>query len=155
MKIFYSQGASSGMNFNKAIVAGNLTRDVELRSTPSGQSVANFSVATNRFYTDSAGQKQTEVEFHNIVAWGKLAELCNQYLAKGRSVLIEGRLKTRSWQDQSGQTKYRTEIIAETIQFGPKPGGGTGGPTTTEEQIIEEPINNKDNEEIKVEDIPF
>ena len=143
------------MNFNKAIVAGNLTRDVELRSTPSGQSVANFSVATNRFYTDSAGQKQTEVEFHNIVAWGKLAELCNQYLAKGRSVLIEGRLKTRSWQDQSGQTKYRTEIIAETIQFGPKPGGGTGGPTTTEEQIIEEPINNKDNEEIKVEDIPF
>lgn len=143
------------MNFNKVIIVGNLTRDVELRSTPSGQSVANFSVATNRFYTDSSGQKQSDVEFHNVVAWGKLAELCHQYLAKGRMVLIEGRLKTRNWQDQSGQTKYRTEIIAEVIQFGPRP-AGTETPAS-EEQIVEEPIENenKGDEEIKVEDIPF
>lgn len=109
------------MNLNKVFIIGNLTRDVDLRTTPSGQSVASFGVATNRFWTDQAGQKQQEAEFHNVVVWGRQAEIANQYLAKGRMVMIEGRLRTRSWDDQaSGKKKYRTEVIAERVQFGPK-----------------------------------
>jgi single-strand DNA-binding protein len=108
------------MNLNKVFLIGNLSRDVTLRTTPSGQSVADFSVATNRIWMGANSQKQQEVEFHNIVVWGKMAELCNQYLAKGRLVFIEGRIRTRTWQDSSGQKRYKTEIIAENIQFGPK-----------------------------------
>ncbi|MGC8851637.1 MAG: single-stranded DNA-binding protein [Minisyncoccia bacterium] len=108
------------MNLNKVFLIGNLTNDVNLKATPSGQSVASFSIATNRIWVDNKGQKQQETEFHNIVVWGKMAELCNQYLSKGRMVLIEGRLKTRSWQDSNGQKRMRTEIIAENIQFGPR-----------------------------------
>jgi single-strand DNA-binding protein len=108
------------MNLNKVFLIGNLTNDVNLKATPSGQSVASFSIATNRIWVDNKGQKQQETEFHNIVVWGKMAELCNQYVSKGRMVLIEGRLKTRSWQDSNGQKRMRTEIIAENIQFGPR-----------------------------------
>jgi len=120
------------MNLNKAFVLGNLTRDPELRQIPSGQSVAQFGIATNREFTDKSGQRQKLTEFHNIVAWGKLGELCNQYIRKGQSVFVEGRIQTRSWDDkQTGQKKYRTEIVAENVQFGPKPfrdgGGGAGG----------------------------
>ncbi len=115
------------MNLNKVFVLGNLTRDPELRQIPSGQAVCSFGVATNRFYTDKTGQKQKQAEFHNIVMWGRLAEIANQYLKKGSMVFVEGRLQTRSWQDQQGNTKYRTEIVGEQMQLGPRPAGGPGG----------------------------
>lgn len=115
------------MNLNKAFVLGNVTRDPEVRSMPSGQQVASFGIATNRFYTDGTGQKKQDVEFHNIVAFGKLADIAQRFLTKGSLVLIEGRIKTRNWQNQQGAKQYRTEIIAEGLQLGPRPGGG-GGP---------------------------
>src|SRR3989344_2678820 len=93
------------MNLNKVFILGNLTRDPELRQTSSGQNVASFGIATNRMWTNQSGVKQNQTEFHNVVLWGRLAEIAHQYLAKGRLVLIEGRLNTRAWQDQSGQKK--------------------------------------------------
>lgn len=108
------------MNLNKAFVLGNLTRDPERRALPSGQPVCNFSIATNRFYTSADGQKQQEAEFHNIVVFGKLAETASQYLKKGSMVLIEGRIKTRNWQDAAGVKHFKTEIIAERLQLGPR-----------------------------------
>ena len=119
------------MNLNKAFIIGNLTRDPEMRALPSGQSVVNFGVATNRRWTDPQGARQEHVEFHNIVAFGKLAELCSQYLAKGRVAMIEGRLQTRSWQAQDGTKKSRTEIVADNIQFGPR--GFSGGSSARSE----------------------
>ncbi len=100
-------------DFNKAIIMGNLTRDPEMRYTPSGQAVCSFGVATNRRWNDASGNPQEAVEFHNIVAWGKLAEITNQILYKGRKVLIEGRLQTRSWEGQDGVKRTKTEIVAE------------------------------------------
>jgi len=156
------------MNLNKAFVLGNLTRDPELRQTPTGQSVATFGVATNRMWTDHSGNKQTQTEFHNVVVWGRLAEIASQYLGKGRLVLIEGRITTRSWQDQQGQKKYRTEIVAENMQLGPRfntsPSAGSpmAPPSNREaenlpevqlDEPISQPINNE--EEVKVENIPF
>lgn len=155
------------MNLNKVFVLGNLTRDPELRQTSSGQNVATFGVATNRMWKDQSGNKQTQVEFHNIVVWGRLAEIANQYLAKGRLVFIEGRLTTRSWQDQQGQKKYRTEIVAENMQLGPRfqqNAGANQAPQsspavpeteTLPEVQLDEPMQEKNTEEIKVEDIPF
>ncbi len=152
------------MNLNKAFIVGNLTRDPELRQTPTGQAVCSFGVATNRFFTDSSGQKQKQAEFHNIVAWGRQAEIVNQYLKKGSLVLVEGRLQTRSWQDQQSAKHWKTEIIAEKIQLGPRSwGGGSGadtettpaGPNRAPEDttpIIELP---EEGEEINVSDIPF
>lgn len=98
---------------NKVIIIGNLTRDPELRYTPNGQAVSSFGVATNRNWVDKAGEKKEDVEFHNVVAWGKLAELTSQLLKKGRKVFIEGRLQTRSWEGKDGVTRQRTEIITE------------------------------------------
>jgi len=109
------------MNFNRVFILGNLTRDPELRQTPSGQSVATFGVATNRIWIDKDGNRQQEVEYHNVVAFGKLAQIAAQYLTKGRLIFIEGRLRTRSWEDASGQKRSRTEIIAINFQMGPKP----------------------------------
>ena len=94
---------------------GNLTRDPEVKTIPSGQLVATFGVATNRRWTSSAGEQQEETEFHDVVAWGKLAEICEQILYKGRKLLVEGRLKTRSWEGQDGVKRYKTEIVAENI----------------------------------------
>jgi single-strand DNA-binding protein len=105
------------MSVNKVILVGRLGQNPEVRYTPSGAAVANFSVATNESWTDKAGAKQEKTEWHKVVVWGKLAELCNQYLAKGRQVYLEGRLQTREWKDKEGQTKYTTEINAQTIQF--------------------------------------
>ena len=113
------------MNLNKVFIAGNLTRDAELKQLSSGQAVCTVGIATNRFYQDKAGQRQQQAEFHNVVFWGKQAELVNQYLRKGSIVLVEGRLQTRSWDDQQGQKKSRTEIVAESVQFGPRAGGST------------------------------
>ena len=111
------------MNLNKAIVLGRITRDPESRAMPSGKNVVSLSIATNNFWTDASGNKQESTEYHNIVAFGKLADICSQYLTKGQLILIEGRIQTRSWDDQSGIKKYRTEIIASNIQMGPRPGG--------------------------------
>lgn len=103
------------MNLNRAMIIGNLTRDPEVRTTTTGQNVASFGVATNHSWTDKSGQKQERAEFHNIVVWGKLAEICGQYLSKGRKVYIEGRLQTREWEGQDGAKRSRTEIIAENM----------------------------------------
>ena len=103
------------MNLNKAMIIGNITRDPEVRKTPNGQTVASFGVATNRRWTDQAGQKQEQVEYHNIVAWRRLAEIVGQYLKKGSKVYIEGRIQTRSWDDQSGTKRYKTEIVVENM----------------------------------------
>ena len=131
------------MNLNKVFVLGNLTRDPELRQTPSGQAVCSFSIATNRFYTDSSGQKQQQTEFHNIVAWGRQAEIVNQYLRRGSPVLVEGRLQTRSWQDQQGAKHWRTEIIAERVQLGPK--GTSGSPRDDSNQDRAARQNSRDS----------
>jgi single-strand DNA-binding protein len=111
------------MSVNKVILVGRLGQNPELRYTPSGAAVANFSVATNEVWNDKQGQKQERTEWHRVVVWGKLAELCNQYLQKGREAYLEGRLQTRQWQDKDGNTKYTTEIHAQTVQF---LGGGAG-----------------------------
>ena len=137
------------MNLNKAFVLGNVTRDPEVKSLPSGQQVASFGIATNRFYT-SNGEKKQETEFHNIVCFGKLADITSRYLNKGGLVLIEGRIKTRNWQDSSGVKHYRTEIIAETMQLGPK-GAGTGtGNSNYGKFNRPEPQPEPKNEEIPV-----
>jgi single-strand DNA-binding protein len=119
---------------NKAILIGNLGKDPELRYTPGGQPTSSFSLATTDRWTDRNGQKQERTEWHNIVAWGKLAELVNQYLKKGRSAYVEGRIATRSWDDRDGNKKYRTEIIASQIQFlgGPGQTGGDAVPDAPE-----------------------
>ncbi|OGZ34942.1 MAG: hypothetical protein A3A94_02930 [Candidatus Portnoybacteria bacterium RIFCSPLOWO2_01_FULL_43_11] len=114
------------MNFNKVFIAGNLTRDPEVRALPSGQTVVSFGVATNRVWTNQSGEKQEAAEFHNVVAFGKLADICSRYLSKGRLVLIEGRLQTRSWQGQDGIKKYKTEIITDNMQMGPRLSGSSG-----------------------------
>lgn len=154
------------MNLNKAMVIGNLTRDPEVKNTPSGSTVASFSVATNFIWNDQSGQKQEKVEFHNIVAWRKLAEICGQYLRKGSKVYIEGRLQTRDWVGQDGVKRYRTEIVAENMIMLDRAGnsgqrtGGNEVPLPTEEPVID--VNegvgggfSSDEEEIKVENIPF
>ena len=114
------------MFLNKAIIIGNLTRDPELRSLPSGIQVATIGVATNRVWKDKNGVKQESADFHNVVVFGRQAETSAQYLKKGASVLVEGRMQTRSWDGTDGQKKYRTEIVADRIQFGPRAGGAGG-----------------------------
>ncbi len=111
------------MNLNRAILIGRLTRDPETRTTPSGQTVVHFGLATNRVWNDQSGQRQEATEFHNIVAWSRLAEICSQFLRKGSLVMVEGRIQNRSWQGQDGTMKYRTEIVAENIQLGPRAQG--------------------------------
>ena len=153
------------MNLNKAFILGNLTRDPEIRALPSGQSVVNFGVATNRFYTDGSGQKQQQTEFHNVVAFGKNAEIVQQYLRKGSLVLIEGRIQTRNWEDAAGNKRNRTEIVTERLQLGPKNAAGPqtiypGSKETSPNEIpiIEEGSNfpkEPPEEEINVKDIPF
>ena len=114
------------MYLNKALLYGNLTRDPELKALPSGQQVATFGIATNRSFKDKAGQQQEQTEFHNIVAFGRTAEVMGQYLKKGRPVFIEGRIQTRSW-DKDGQKQYRTEIVVDNFQFGASAPGEGGG----------------------------
>jgi single-strand DNA-binding protein len=104
-------------SLNKVFLMGNLTRDPELRYVPSGTAVANFTLAVNRPYKDSSGEKKEDVSFIRIVVWGKMAEICGEYLAKGRPVLVEGRLKSRSWEDQSGQKRSALDVVAMNVQF--------------------------------------
>ena len=157
------------MYINKAILYGNLTRDPEIRALPSGIQVSSFGIATNRVFKDKNGAKQEQTDFHNIVVFGRQAETAAQYLKKGQGVFVEGRIQTRSWDDKDGQKKYRTEIVADRVQFGPKAAGGAGsygggentgapkGASTSgktkdkaEEGAIEYP-----QEEINPDDIPF
>ena len=113
---------------NKAILVGNLGRDPELRQTPSGQSVCNFTLATSESWTDRNGERVERTEWHRIVAWGKTGELCAQYLSKGRTVYVEGRIQTREWEDKDGNKRYTTEINAQNVNFiGPRDSGGGGG----------------------------
>lgn len=148
------------MYINKAFVYGNLTRDPEVRALPSGAQVASFSVATNRTYKDQNGQQQDAVEYHNIVMFGRQAEVAGQYLKKGRPVFIEGRLQTRSW-EKDGVKQYRTEIVADRFQFGPSGGqGGQGGQQAQNSPRDEQPSPSDDtiqypDEDINPEDIPF
>lgn len=146
------------MNLNKVILIGNLASDPELRSTSTGKSVCNFRIATNRIWKDASGQQQKETEFHTIVAWGRLAEISSKYLNKGALAMIEGRLRTRSWQDASGNKKYRTEIIAEGLQLGPKGiGKKSEEPSEMPEPSAENiPVIEEEPEgEIDVKDIPL
>lgn len=149
------------MNLNRAMIIGNLTREPEMRNTSSGQTVANFGVATNHSWTDASGQRQEKAEFHNIVAWGKLAEICAQYLGKGRKVYIEGRLQTRDWEGQDGAKKTRTEIVAENMIMldrapaGSAPAMQRAAQPATAAAAPAAPASNGGEEEIRVEDIPF
>lgn len=157
---------NTDMYLNKVMLYGNLTRDPELKSLPSGSQVATFGVATNRSYKDKDGQKQESTEFHNVVAFGRTAEVIGQYFQKGRPIFVDGRLQTRSWDDkETGKKNYRTEIVLENFQFGAD-GGRTGGgapfsgeraaspnasaPSKSSGEEIQYP-----DEEINPEDIPF
>lgn len=173
------------MDLNKVMIIGRLTRDPEARTTPSGQAVTNFSVATSFKWTDQSGQKQEKVEYHNVVAWRKLAEICAQYLQKGKQIYLEGRLQTRDWEGQDGVKRYRTEIIADNMIMLGSPGQGSKGtvaaapfedqkaspqvqatapkqnvseiPTIQTEKTEVTPVAKvkKDEEEVSIEDIPF
>ena len=148
------------MNFNKAILIGRLTRDPETKSLPSGQSVVNFGMATTNFFTDKSGQKQQQPEFHNIVLFGRLAEIASQYLNKGSLVLIEGRLQTRSWEDSTGNKRSRTEIVGQSLQLGPKSATQVSDKTFEEKskKEVEQkdiPVIEEDEKEIDVKDIPL
>jgi len=144
------------MNLNKVFLVGNLTRDPELRTLPSGTPVSSFGVATNRVWKNPQGERQEEVQFHNVVVFGRQAETVSQYLTKGSLVLVEGRIQTRSWEGKDGSKQYRTEIVAERIQFGPrsaaKPGGFNKSEAPIREGLPEIDIN---EENIKAEDLPF
>ena len=146
------------MYYNRAILIGNLTRDPELRSLPSGIQVASLSVATNRVWKDKNGAKQESTDYHNVVVFGRQAETSAQYLKKGASVMVEGRMQTRSWDDASGQKKYRTEVIADRIQFGPRRDGGgapAGAPPKQDTQEAPADTIEYPEENINIDDIPF
>ncbi|MDP3645736.1 MAG: single-stranded DNA-binding protein [bacterium] len=158
------------MYINKAMIFGNITRDPELRALPSGMNVCSFSVATNRTYKDRDGKKQEQADFHNIVVFGRQADTVSQYLKKGSSVFVEGRIQTRSWEGKDGEKKYRTEIVADRVQFGPRAGGGAhstgsgqggggqGGHRSSDEgEHVEVPGAGIEypKEDINPDDIPF
>jgi len=142
------------MYINKALVYGNLTRDPEMKALPSGQNVTSMSIATNRTWSDKDGKKQEETEYHNIVVFGKTAENCAKYLTKGSGVYVEGRLQTRSW-EKDGVKQYRTEIVAETVQFGAKKDSGSPATQAPVVNNDSSSIPNYPEEEINPEDIPF
>jgi single-strand DNA-binding protein len=150
------------MDLNRATILGRLTRDPEVRSTPSGQSVANLGIATSRVWTDNNGVRQEKPEYHNVVMWGKLADIAGQYLSKGRRVYLEGRLETRDWTGQDGVKRYRTEIIADNLIMldGPRGASASSAPSSAGDDVSysSESSNNSRplaDDEIKVEDIPF
>lgn len=157
------------MNVNKVILVGRLTRDPELRTTPSGQTVATIGIATNRFWTDKSGQKQEKTDFHNIILWGRSAEVAGQYLVKGQEAYFEGRLENRSFTGKDGVERRVTEVIAESFQFGSKPQGAASAPrpaqaaapaaaAAPQTPVTEEiPTINLDEEqgEVRIEDVPF
>lgn len=137
------------MNLNLVILAGRLTKKPELKKTPSGKSVASFGLATNKSWTDKGGQKQEKAEFHNIVCWGKLAEIASQWLEKGQVASVKGSLQTRNWEDKNKQKRYITEIVADDIQFGQKAGGGRA------EEEAPAATTDEEAPPIAAEDLPF
>lgn len=139
------------MNLNKVFLIGRLTKDPEKKELPSGTKICQIGLATDRFFTDKEGKKQQETEFHNIILFGRLAEVASQYLKKGSLLFVEGRLKTRNWQDSSGNKRSKTEIIAERIQLGPKAPRETLPPIEEKEEI---PII-EEEKEININEIPF
>ena len=155
------------MYLNKVFLIGNLTRDPELKALPTGNKVASISMATNRVWKDQSGARQEATEYHNVVAFGRQAENLAQYARKGSSLFVEGRIQTRSWDGQDGKKNYRTEIIIDNFQFGPKPGGATGGYNSAPQSSVsdgEAPQKSAPadldtieypDEEINLEDIPF
>lgn len=150
------------MYLNKAMIFGNLTRDPEMKSLPSGMQVTSFGIATNRVYNDRDGKRQEHVDFHNVVVFGKQAETSAKYLKKGSSAYVEGRLQTQSW-EKEGVKQYRTEIVADRVQFGPRSDGGAGGyqagatttPASGNAQESAPVMPEYPTEEINPEDIPF
>lgn len=154
------------MYLNKVILMGNLTRDPELKALPSGIKVASISLATNRVWKDKDGARQESTEYHNLVSFGRQAEVIGQYCKKGSSIYVEGRMQTRSWDGQDGQKRYRTEVVIDTFQFGPKTGGApaSGGASSQRQSDAEAPqaaakpdldTIEYPEEEINLEDIPF
>lgn len=149
------------MSVNKVILLGRLGQDPELKYTPSGSAVCNFSMATTEGWTDKSGQKQEKTEWHRIVVWGKLAELCNQYLAKGRQAFLEGKLQTRSWDDKEGNKRYTTEILASTVQFiggaSATPGNQMKSSTPTQGESSNEQQDYQVSSDVSfaADDIPF
>jgi single-strand DNA-binding protein len=146
---------------NKAILYGNLTRDPELRTLPSGAQVASFGVATNRVWRDKDGQRQEQTEFHNVVVFGRQAETCAQYLKKGSSAIVEGRIQTRSWDSPEKGKQYRTEIVADRVEFGSRGGGAGAAPQSgmsdaeaPQKAPKDEPVDYP-QEDINPDDIPF
>ena len=147
------------------MIYGNLTRDPEMKALPSGMNVTSFSIATNRVYNDRDGKRQESTDFHNVVVFGRQAETVNQYLKKGSGAFVEGRLQTRSW-EKDGQKMYRTEIVADRVQFGPKTDGGGSAANTGNQANTATQSASADNqkapglpdypeEEINPDDIPF
>lgn len=152
------------MSLNRVQLIGNLTRDPEMRQIPGGQVVSSFGVATNFNWTDSSGQKQSKVEFHNIVAWRKLAEICGQYLKKGSKVYVEGRIQTRDWEGEDGVKRYRTEIVAENMIMLDRRdagAGASGGAADSEREAggldnaFSGDAARKTEEDVKIDDLPF
>ncbi len=153
------------MYLNKAVIIGNLTRDPEVKALPSGAKVCSFSLATNRVWKDKNGAKQESVDYHNIVVFGRQAETAGQYLKKGSSALVEGRLQTRSWDGQDGQKRYRTEIVADRVQFGTRSNSSGTTSSSSKSSSPEDGNSQKDippvdtidypEEEINPDDIPF
>ncbi|MFZ2681742.1 MAG: single-stranded DNA-binding protein [Patescibacteria group bacterium] len=152
-------------SLNRVTLIGNLTRDPELRKTTGGQSVASFTIATNRAYTSSDGQKKDQADYHSLVAWGRLGEICAQYLVKGKKIYVDGRLQTREWDGQDGQKRYRTEVVIENMIMLDRSGQVSGAPKSLDAAdaaaeaaaapIMTDEPSQAPNEEIKLEDIPF
>lgn len=152
------------MFYNKAIIIGNVTRDPEIKALPSGAKVASLGIATNRVWKDQSGAKKEQTDFHNIVVFGRQAEIVGQYIRKGSMLMVEGRIQTRSWDNAEGKKQYRTEIVADRVQFGPKGGAQQGGGTfrgaddaqdtgsaaPKDAETIDYP-----DDDINAEDIPF
>lgn len=151
------------MSVNKVILVGRLGQDVELKYTPSGTAVANFTLATSETWNDKDGKKQEKVEWHRVVVWGKLAELCNQYLSKGKQAFVEGALQTRSWEGKDGQKRYTTEISARSVQFlGGNPNASKSGEKKEEEaeaetgaNLMKQEYNIATDSRFTADDIPF
>src|SRR3989344_5329961 len=156
------------MNLNKVFIIGRITADPELRTTPSGDHVVSFSIATNRYWRTKEGERKENTEFHNVVVWGRQAEVVNQFSKKGSVIMIEGRLQTRAWEGKDGQTRRTTEIVAESIQLGPRGGdvgpsfvkNGEGAGEEEQKHVEDIPVINLDEpsasgEEINPEDLPF
>ncbi len=150
-------------SLNKVQIIGNMTRDPEVRQTPNGHTVATIGVATNRKWKDKSGQLQEEVEFHNLVVWGRLAEICQQYLKKGSKVYFDGHLKTRTWEDPEGKKNYKTEIVAENMIMLDSRGAGGSSPAPAAAAVAASaaaapPADNAPaptEEDIKIDDLPF